>query len=804
MLTGYLKILIRNFFKRKIYSFINIVGLAIGIASFIIIMLFVLDEISYDRHYSNSNRIYRVCMIYDFGGVGENSASMPFPVAPALQNDFGHMIERSVRVFNFQTKRNIVEYGENRFTEKGFFFADSSFFDVFDHEFIMGNRETAINEPFTVVITRSAAKRYFGDANPLGETLKFGRNIQLKVTGVIEDVPPQSHFGFDFIASMASVRSLYRGSLPKTWVWNPCWTYLLLKDGVEPSQLESQFADFTNKYYYDAEKESITMYLQKLTRIHLHSRLDYEIEPNSNASYVVILTIIAFFVLIIASINFMNLATATSTGRAREIGIRKVTGAHRAQLILQFLGESLFMTLLAFFVAILLVEIALPYFNDFTGKEYSLSRLIDPFYILGLIGLWLFVGVLSGIYPAFYISAFRPISVLRGTLQKEIKSGMARKVLVVFQFTISISLIVGTLMIFEQINYLRKAELGFRKDNIIMLQVDRTDIVAKYDSFKSEILTHTNILSVTSLDDIIGAGHNTHEFRPEGVPENEWRFYPALVVKHDFAKTFDIEILAGRDYDESFSTDPVSGMLISESMVKHLGWELDEAALGKKFRSLQGEEKVIGVFRDFQATSLHEEAGPFVLNMKEVPSMINYFTNYVAIRIGDGDLDETISFLSEKWTEFEDYRPFSYFMLEDELADLYKDEENLGMLSFIITILILFVAALGLFGLASFMAEKRTKEIGIRKVMGASTGNIFILLSSEFIRLILISMIVSWPVAYLLADNFFIDQFIVQAGFNIWILVVSGLAAILLTVLITMYRAYRAAKTDPAKTLKYE
>jgi putative ABC transport system permease protein len=381
---------------------------------------------------------------------------------------------------------------------------------------------------------------------------------------------------------------------------------------------------------------------------------------------------------------------------------------------------------------------------------------------------------------------------------------MARKVLVVFQFTISISLIVGTLMIFEQINYLRNAELGFRKDNIIMLQVDRTDIVAKYDSFKSEILPHTNILSVTSLDDIIGAGHNTHEFRPEGVPENEWRFYPALVVKHDFAKTFDIEILAGRDYDESFSTDPVSGMLISESMVKHLGWESNEAALGKKFRSLQGEEKVIGVFRDFQATSLHEEAGPFVLNMKEMPSMINYFTNYVAIRIGEGDLDETLAFLATKWSEFEDYRPFSYFMLEDELSDLYKDEENLGILSLIITILILFIAALGLFGLASFMAEKRTKEISIRKVMGASTGNIFILLSSEFIRLILISMIVSWPVAYLLADNFFKDQFIIQAGLNIWILVVSGLAAILLTVLITMYRAYRAAKTDPAKTLKYE
>jgi putative ABC transport system permease protein len=375
---------------------------------------------------------------------------------------------------------------------------------------------------------------------------------------------------------------------------------------------------------------------------------------------------------------------------------------------------------------------------------------------------------------------------------------------VVFQFTISISLIVGTLMIFDQLRYLREAKLGFRKDNIIMLPVDRTDIVAQFESFKNEILTHSNILSVTAVDDIIGASHNTHEFRPEGVPEEEWRFYPALVVHHDFTKTFDIELLAGRSYDESFSTDPVSGMLISESMVKHLGWESNEAALGKKFRSLQGEERVIGVFRDFQATSLHEEAGPFVLNMKEVPNMINYFTNYVAIRTGEGNFKETLSFLATKWSQFEDYRPFDYFMLDRELTDLYKDEENLGILSLIITGLILFIAALGLFGLASFMAEKRTKEISIRKVLGASVGNIFILLSSEFVKLILIAMVISWPLAYLLTDEFFIDQFIIHARFNVWILLASGLSAILLTIMITMYRAYRAALTDPAKTLKYE
>jgi len=804
MLTHYFKILFRNIYKRKLYSIINILGLAIGLASFILIMLFVLDELSYDKYHSKSDKIYRLNMIYDFEGVGENSASQPFPVAFTIKQEFPHLIEEVTRVFNFQSTRNLVEYEDVKFNEKAFFFADSTFFRIFDYKVIKGDLKTALDEPYSVVMTRSAARRYFGAEDALGKTLKFEQRILLKVTAIIEDVPAQSHFGFDFIASLSSVRKIYGGRLPETWVWNPCWTYLLFHPSVEPDQLESQFEGFVSKYFFDAQKESITLYLQDLKRIHLHSRLDYEIEPNSNYTYIIILILIAAFLLIIACINFMNLATATSANRAREIGIRKVTGAYRGQLILQFIGESIILSLFSMILALILVEVALPYFNDFTGKTFNLSLLLQFKYLMSLIGLWLFIGVLSGTYPAFFLSAFKPISVLKGTVKNEMRSGTARKILVITQFTIAISFAVGTMFIFHQIRQLYNADLGFNKGDIIVIHINRTAITSQYDTFKGEILSDPNIISVSAMDDIIGAAHNTHEFRPEGVPEDKWRFYPALVIKEDFLKTFDIDIVAGRDYNPDSKNDPVSGMLINESMVKFMGWKSNEEALGKKFRSLNGEERIIGVFKDFYATSLHESATPFVLNMKEAPAEIRYFLNYLVVRTGEGKIDETIRFLNLKWNEFEDFRPFEYFFLEDELEDLYADERNLGILSLIFTLLILFIAGLGLFGLASFMAEKRTKEISIRKVMGATFANIFILLSKEFARLIIISMIIAWPLSYFLIDEFFLDQFIIQPGFNFWIPLLAGLFSLLLAMIITMYRAITASLADPAKNLKYE
>jgi putative ABC transport system permease protein len=386
----------------------------------------------------------------------------------------------------------------------------------------------------------------------------------------------------------------------------------------------------------------------------------------------------------------------------------------------------------------------------------------------------------------------------------ESRSGMARKVLVVFQFTISIALIIGTTIIFRQVQYLQSAELGFNPKDIVMLPINRTGVASDFETFKEEILKYPDIISVTAVDDIVGAAHNTHEFRHKGMKEDEWRFYPALVVMDDFVKTFEIEIVAGRDYYRKNKMDPAKSILVNESMVKHLGWKSNEEALGEKFRSLNGEERIVGVFKDFQATSFHESAGPFVLNMKENPNEIMFFKKYAAIRVTGKNTSKTIAYLEKMWNQFEQNRPFDYKMLETELNNLYKEERNLGKLSLVFTILILFVAALGLFGLASFMAEKRTKEIGIRKVLGANLVDILILLQKDFAQLIVIAMVIAWPLAYFLIEELFLKQFALQVPFSIWIFILSGILALVISMLIISYRAVTASLVNPVDTLKYE
>jgi putative ABC transport system permease protein len=803
MFRNYLKSSIRNLAKRKTYSLINVLGLAAGIASFLIIYLFITDELSYDRYHGKADRIYRLVNVYDFEGVGENSASAPFPVAFTLKQEYPGMIKNVVRVFNFQAPRSFVEYEENKFNERNFFFVDSTFFNIFDHEFIKGNPETALDEMNSVVLTESAAARYFGADDPMGKNIRFETNLYLKVTGLVKDVPDQSHFHFDFLGSMSSLRKVFGGNLPRTWVWNPCWTYILLNENTDPEMLESHFADFVQKYFWDAEKDNITLYLQPLTDIHLKSKLDYEIAPNNSITSVYILAAIAVFLLIIAIINYMNMATATSASRAREIGIKKVSGANRLQLIVQFLGESLLITLVAMLISLIIIEFVLPAFNNFTGKSITLRDLLEFNNIIFIIGLWLVIGIASGIYPAFYLSSFRPLVVLKSSVDRSVKSGTARKVLVVIQFTISISLIIGTVIVRDQLNYMRSADLGFTKENIIVLPINRTPIANIFPTFKKELLQNPNIVSVTAMDDIFGAAHNTHEFRPEGFPDDQWQFYPALVVQYDFLKTFEIDLLAGRDYEESNKTDPVKGILINESMVKHLGWGSPQEALGKKLKSLQGDERVIGVFEDFHQTSLHEAAGPFVLNMKESPGAIMFFLKYMAIRILPGSANNALSYIENLWHKTAPDRPFEYFFLEDELAELYEDEENLSKLSFIFTLIIIFIAALGLLGLASFLAEQKTKEIGIRKVLGATTMNIIKNISKEFVWLILFASIFAWIIAYIFITDW-LNNFPYKISVNWLVFIISAMLAMALALLITSFRAIMASRADPVDTLKYE
>ncbi|WP_062037790.1 ABC transporter permease [Lentimicrobium saccharophilum] len=802
LLLNYLKSALRNIARLRVHAIVNITGLTIGFAGFIIIMLYVSDEMAYDRYHTHADEIVRVLSTSDFEGVAERSVSCPAPLGPAILLEYPHLIAGMTRIYNDWSTEYYIEYENSGFREKRFFFVDSTFNDVFDLHFLEGNPGDALSKPFTALITKTTAERYFGNEDPLGKTIKFEGRINITITGVIADTPPHSHFSYDFLASMSTLRVLWGGKMPETWVYNPFWTYLRLHDKSKAPLLAAQLPAFTRKYFYDAEKDHITLSLQPLTDIHLRSDLDYEIEPNGKISYVRILVIVAVFILIIAVINYINLSTAFAIRRSRETAIRKVAGASRQQLIVQHLGESLLLTFIALVLSLAVIEAILPFFNRFAGKEISSSVIYTAGFLPKVLLLWLCTGLLSGLYPAIFQSGFKTLQVLKGRSTRN-SSGFARKALVVTQFTLSITLITSSMMAFDQISYLREAELGFRKDNIIMVPVMRSPVAGKYETFRNELSSRPGIAGVTAVDYIIGTDHNNHEFRPEGYPQNKWQFYPALVVRDDFCKVFDIELVAGRDYIKGSKTDPMEAILINEAMVKHLGWKSNEEALGKRFHSRVGKEKVTGVFRNFNASSLHSKAGPLVLNVKEEPWEVNAFTNFIAVRAAKGQSREALESIRKMWELYAPGRPFSYTFLSNELDKLYNEEEYLSQVSAVLAVLTILIAAIGLFGLVSFMATQKINEIGIRKVLGASTSDLVMLLTSGYIKLVGISIIIAWPLSYFVIDRWF-DHFAYRADMKWGYFFLAGVLSLLLTAAITGIKAWRSSEINPAITLKYE
>jgi putative ABC transport system permease protein len=803
MALNFVKLVIRNTLKSKVYSFLTLAGLSIGFASFFIVYLYISDELSYDRFHDKADRIYRIASVMDFEGVGEESASAPFPVAFTLLKENSDLVENAVRIFNFQLPQSLIEYAGWTSSEKGFYFADSTFFDIFTHEFIAGNPQHALDHPGSVVLKESAAKRLFGTSEVLGKKIRYEGHAELEVTGVVRDNPSGSHFNFDILASFSTVYKFYPMKEMSTWVWNPCWTYFLLRKGVKPEQLEARLPGFAESHYTEIEKGNMRLYLQKLTDIHLTSKLDYELETNGNKSNIYILSALACFLLLLSQINFINLATASSGGRAKEIGVKKVAGASRRQIIAQFLGETTLLSVVSVGFALIIIEITLPYFRNWTGKEFLMRDLLTYPTILVLILTTVGAGLVAGLYPAIYRSSFSPALVLKGAHYSQFRSGLARKILVLLQFTISITMIIITITAFRQVRFLRTTPLGFDKKNLVMLPVYQTSVANVYPVFKKELLKNPSVISVTAVDDVFGISHNTHEFLPEGYTGKKYQYYPALVVRYDFVRTFGIQIVAGRDYDESYKTDPMYGILINESMVRHLGWGSNENALGKSLMSMGGREKVIGVFRDFQATSLYNPTSPFVLNMKETPRSVHYFLKYVAIRISGENKAQTLKYIEDHWNRICTRRPFEYFFLEDKLNELYAEEANLSRLLVIFTLIILFVTGLGLTGLSLFLAEQKTKEIGIKKVLGASISQIVVDILREFLVIIAAASLLSWGVTYLIMTNW-LSHFAYHTRVSFPVFLLSALIAMVMALLLTGYRAYLAARTDPVVTLKYE
>ncbi len=805
MFRHVLLITLRNLARHVNFAVTNIGGLSIGLASFLFIVLYINDEFNYDRFHEKAGRIYRVNRFYNSNDVNEDAATLSFPAGPALQMDHPGMIVNACRFFNFMATQVFIDYRENdstlvKYNETGFFLVDSSVFDMFDFPLLVGDPETALARPNVLVISESAAKRYFGNEDPLGKSLRLNEGLNLEITGIMKDLPSQSHFRFDFLASMSTFRQAIGGRLPQTWIWNPCWTYIELGEHVSPETLEAKFPEFYENHYPDLSGQDVTLYLQKLTDIHLKSQHDYEMHANSNVLYVYILTVIAAIVLCLACINFMNLTTAYSSRRIREIGIKKTYGAGRKQLIKQFLGETILTTLFALLLATLLVEILLPGFNLFTGKEITPGYLFAFTSVLFGICLVAVVGFLAGAYPAVYLSSVNPVAVFRKGFTKGGRGVMARKVLVTAQFAISIALITGTLIVFAQLKFIRNADLGFRRDGIILLQ-GVNQIVLNYETFRENLLKYPEIDHVTAMEDIIGASHNTRGVTIEGLSEDQRFWYPMFVVRHDFTETFDIEIVAGRSFSTDIASDTADAILINQTLAKNMGWSPDEA-LGKRIVH-EGNERVIGIFRDFHILSLHKPMNNFILDMVRDPAFAAALTRYIAIRVNTDKYRKVLDEIEKEWNLLAPERPFEYSFLADDLNDLYRNEDKFGKFSLMLTLLALVIAALGLVGMTSFIAQQRTREIGIRKALGASSVSVIRLLSNEFIRLILLANLIAWPVAYFVVDRW-LDNFARRISINLSLFLLAGLAALLIGFLITGYRALRAASRNPADTLRYE
>ena len=775
-------------------------GLSIGIACCLLILIYINDELTYDKFNSKSDRIYRLNEFIEAEGSGERSSSVPFPVGPTLQDEYSTLISTHVRLFNFQAPTLALSNLENKkeFNEPRIFFVDSTFLDVFDYKVLQGNSETILDEPNSIVLTESMAAKYFDTEDVVGKLLRFQGFQDLMVSGIIQDSPANSHFQFDFLISFPSLYPHYGGAYPRSWYWNPCWTYVVLNEGVSPEELESQFPDFVKKFFHPAIVDDTRMALQPLTGIHLTSNLEFEIEANSSMDNIYVFSVIAVFVLLIAGINFMNLSTARSVKRAKEVGMRKTLGSLRSQLISQFLLESLVLTIISVLIAVILIVLSLPSFNLLAEKSVTVAALLETNIIVGLALIVLVIGVGSGIYPAFVLSAFIPAKVLKSA---EIKgSGMnLRKVLVVVQFTISIFLITGTVVAIQQLNFLRQDETGFNTEQVIFIPVSRSSVSSQYIPLKNELLAHSNILEVTAVEEILGAKHQGANYQFEGMAES--KLFSRLNIRHDFIETFDMEIVEGRSYSIDNPTDDSLALVVNESLIRQMGWT-NEEGVGKRFNGrFQGE--IIGIVKDFNFESKHIGIRPLVLHLDTRPQAFNLFIKYMAVRVNTGDLGETIGYVESNWKKMVPERPFEYFFLDDEIDKLYKAEEKLGNVAGIFSFLTITVACLGLFGLASFMAERRKKEIGIRKVLGGSTAQIVMLLSGGFSRLVLVAIVLAFPISWL-GINGWLQNFAYHIVPDWFVFFWVGAGTLLLALSTVSFLSVRAAGLNPVKSLKYE
>jgi len=801
MFKNYLMVAFRNLKRQKGYSLINILGLAIGMALCLLILVYVQDELSYDGFHEKADRIYRIAQVEDHDGQILHYMRIGAGINSRLETDFPEAIEKTVRLL--PTGEVWTKFDDKLYREERIYVADETFFDIFSFEFLDGDPENALKEPNSIVLNRTTAEKYFGSINCLGKMVRVDiPGVPLiEVKGVVGDMPVNSHFHPDALVSFSTIVNEQNEQFFNQVFGNTVWSYILLKDDYPIANLESRLPEFLNKHLDERLKNRLKeLYPQPLKDIHLRSSTDpfTEIEPENtgNITYLYIFSAIAFLVLLVACINFMNLATARSARRAREVGMRKVVGAVKQQLIRQFIGESMFIAVLALPVAIGLAYLFLPVFNSLTGKEMGVSYFSNLVLLPALLAIVLFVGFVAGSYPAFFLSAFRPADVLKG--QFKVGGGIFRKILVTGQFAVSIGFVIGILVFLQQLNFMRNTDLGFNKNNVLVIPVFLPEPpqqrMSKMQVLKNEFMNHPRVTEVALSSSVPSEIRPIVNCRVDGAPESEAKIVVQVAVDYEYLKTLRIELLDGRDFSRDYSTDVNQAFIVNEAVVRELGLE---SPLGTPLILGNRRGIIIGVM-----TSMHwEPKRRFVAPM--VFFLLPQAFTEIAVRVSPEDMPGTLAFLEEKWKEKITTRPFQYEFLEDMVDSLYRSEQQMSNVVFSIAVLSLFVACMGLFGLASFTAEQKTKEIGIRKVLGSSVPGVVFLLSKQFGKLLLIANVIAWPLAYY-ALHRWLQNFYYRISIGLQFFVLSAVSVLVIAFISISYQSVKAALANPADALRYE
>jgi putative ABC transport system permease protein len=811
MFKNYFKIALRNLWRHKGFSVINIIGLAMGLACFIMIAMYVTDELSYDRYNEKANRIYRINSDIRFGGTDLIMAVSADPMGATLKKDYPQ-VEEFARLYASSGSK-LIKKGNEYINENRVANADSTLFNVFTLPAIEGDTKTALNEPNTVVITESTAKKYFGGTNAaMGKNVETNENgsTLYKVTAIIKDIPHNSHFNFDFLFSMDNVDYGFGNYLSHNF-----HTYVLLKPGTDYKAFNKNFKQVIDKYILPQAKQfmkiesmedfaktgnKLEYSLIPLTDIHLHSFRQVELGVNGNIQYVYIFSAVALFILLIACINFMNLSTARSAGRAKEVGIRKVLGTEKKSLIGQFLTESTLMAFIALLLAFAFTWLSLSWFNTIAGKEMQIATLFKPQYLLFLFLLPVVVGALAGSYPAFFLSSFQPISVLKGKINAGFKKSYLRSSLVVFQFCASIILIIGTIIIYKQLNYIQTTKLGFNKDQVLV--VNNPGVPGENrEAFKNEIAKLSGVKSASFAGylPVSNSSRNDNTYSTEAVMDEKNGFNMQVWnIDYNYIATLGMEIINGRNFSPQFGSDS-SAMIINESTAKVLGFD---NPIGKKLYTLTGPGQptisytIIGVVKNFNYESLRKNVGPLCFKLGN-----NKWAS--AYRVATADIAGLLKNIESKYKEMASGMPFSYEFLDESFDNMYREEQRVGKVALTFSLLAVFIACLGLFGLATYMAEQRTKEIGVRKVLGASVSGIVSMLSKDFLRLVFISFVIAVPVAWWAMNNW-LQDFAYRITIGWWIFIAAGAIAFLIAFITVSSQAIKAALANPVKSLRTE